>query len=262
MMMRILLKIAPLGLCVCAAAWAHTASAQAQGNDSPAMTTAQPAESSTVAPSTGQESPSKLPEYKLEPIAVANVAYPTQAREEKIEGEVVASFGISDTGDVTSVRTFKGDPLLARTVEETVSKWKFKPVINGDKAIAVGATASFRFVLSDDDERVNGVVAQISPARQTTRVRVPKGVEQGLLAHRVQPDYPPDAREAHIQGTVELRALIGKDGSVEGLTLVSGHPMLAPAAIDAVRQWRYRPYMLYGNPVEVVTEILVNFQLR
>ena len=192
-MMWILRKIAPLGLCVCAAAWTQTPPAPAQGNDS-AATTAQPAPSSTVTPPTGQESLSKPPEYELEPVAVANVAYPTQAREEKIEGEVVASFGISDTGDVTSVRTVKGDPILARTVEETVSKWKFKPVISGDKAIAVGATASFRFVLNDDDERVNGVVPQISPAGQTTRVRVSKGVEQGLLAHRVQPDYPPDAR--------------------------------------------------------------------
>jgi len=261
-MMWTLRKIALLGLCVCAAASTQTASAPAQGNDSPA-TTAQPAPSSTVPPSNGQDPPPpNAPEYKLEPLAVSNVAYPSEARKGNIEGEVVASFWISDTGDVTVVRAFKGDPLLSKAVEETVRKWKFKPVINGDKAIAVGATASFRFVLSDDDERVNGVVPEIGPARQPTRVRVSQGVSAGLLVHRVQPDYPPEAREAHIQGTVTLRAVIGKDGSVEGLKLLSGHPLLAPAAIDAVRQWRYRPYMLYGNPVEVDTEILVNFQLR
>ncbi|MFZ0818198.1 MAG: energy transducer TonB [Candidatus Sulfotelmatobacter sp.] len=55
---------------------------------------------------------------------------------------------------------------------------------------------------------------------------------------------------------------MGKDGSIEKLTLVSGHPMLVPAAIDAVKQWRYRPYLLFGSPIEVDTEILVNFQLR
>ncbi len=93
------------------------------------------------------------------------------------------------------------------------------------------------------------------------RVRVSQGVSQGLLVRRVQPNYPPLARQARIQGTVVLRAVISKDGSIENLTLVSGHPMLAPAAIDAVKQWKYKPYLLNGEPVEVDTEVLVNFTL-
>ncbi len=93
------------------------------------------------------------------------------------------------------------------------------------------------------------------------RVRVSQGVSQGLLVRRVQPTYPPLARQARIQGTVVLRAVIAKDGSIENLTLVSGHPMLAPAAIEAVKQWRYKPYLLNGEPVEVDTEVLVNFTL-
>jgi len=93
------------------------------------------------------------------------------------------------------------------------------------------------------------------------RVRVSQGVTQGLLVHRVQPSYPPLARQARIQGTVVLQAVISKDGSIQGLRLVSGHPMLAPAAIDAVKQWRYKPYILNGEPVEVETQITVNFTL-
>ncbi|MGB8469681.1 MAG: energy transducer TonB, partial [Candidatus Sulfotelmatobacter sp.] len=93
------------------------------------------------------------------------------------------------------------------------------------------------------------------------RIRVSQGVSQGLLVRRVQPTYPPLARQARIQGTVVLRAVIAKDGSIENLTLVSGHPMLAPAAIEAVKQWRYKPYLLNGEPVEVDTEVLVNFTL-
>jgi protein TonB len=93
------------------------------------------------------------------------------------------------------------------------------------------------------------------------RVRVSQGVSQGLLVKRVQPTYPPLARQARIQGSVILRAQISKDGSIEGLTLVSGHPMLAPAAIEAVKQWKYKPYLLNGEPVEVDTEVLVNFTL-
>jgi protein TonB len=93
------------------------------------------------------------------------------------------------------------------------------------------------------------------------RVRVSQGVSTGLLIRRVNPTYPPLARQARIQGQVVLHAVISKDGSIEGLTLISGHPMLAPAAIDAVKQWKYKPYLLNGEPVEVDTEVQVNFTL-
>src|SRR5579863_3076431 len=93
------------------------------------------------------------------------------------------------------------------------------------------------------------------------RVRVSQGVSAGLLVRKVQPNYPPLARQARIQGQVVLRAVISKDGSIENLSLVSGHPMLAPAAIEAVKQWKYKPYLLNGEPVEVDTEVLVNFTL-
>lgn len=93
------------------------------------------------------------------------------------------------------------------------------------------------------------------------RVRVSQGVTQGLLVRRVQPSYPPLARQARIQGTVVLQAEISKEGAIQNLRLISGHPMLAPAAIDAVKQWKYKPYYLNGEPVEVETTITVNFSL-
>jgi len=83
----------------------------------------------------------------------------------------------------------------------------------------------------------------------------------GDLIRKVQPAYPALARSARIQGTVVLQAVIGKQGTIEDLRVLTGHPMLAPAAIDAVRQWRYRPYVLNGEPVEVETQITVNFSL-
>lgn len=86
-------------------------------------------------------------------------------------------------------------------------------------------------------------------------------IDEGNLIFRVQPQYPEIARQARIQGTVALRAIISKAGTIENLMVESGHPMLAPAAIKAVRQWRYRPYLLNGEPVEVETEITVNFVL-
>lgn len=93
------------------------------------------------------------------------------------------------------------------------------------------------------------------------RVRVSQGVSQGLLIRKVQPTYPPLARQARIQGTVMLQAEISKDGTIENLRLISGHPMLAPAAIEAVKQWRYKPYLLNGEPVAVETTVMVNFTL-
>jgi protein TonB len=93
------------------------------------------------------------------------------------------------------------------------------------------------------------------------KVRVSSGVAEGLLMHQVKPQYPVLARQARIEGTVVLQATIGKDGTVQNLRLISGHPMLVQAALDAVRQWRYRPYYLNNQPVEVDTLITVNFTL-
>jgi len=93
------------------------------------------------------------------------------------------------------------------------------------------------------------------------RVRVSQGVTQGLLIKKVQPVYPPLARQARIQGNVLLQAEISTEGTIENLHLISGHPMLAPAAIEAVKQWRYKPYILNGEPVPVETQITVIFSL-
>ena len=83
------------------------------------------------------------------------------------------------------------------------------------------------------------------------RVRVSQGVTKGMVVYRIEPTYPPLARQARIQGVVVLTAMIDRDGNIQNLRLVSGHPMLAPAAIDAVKHWRYKPFLLNGQPVEV-----------
>jgi len=86
-------------------------------------------------------------------------------------------------------------------------------------------------------------------------------MSEGDLVHKVLPTYPPLARNVRIQGQVVLQAVISKQGIIENLRLLSGHPMLVPAAIEAVRHWRYRPYVLNNEPVEVETLITVNFSL-
>ena len=90
---------------------------------------------------------------------------------------------------------------------------------------------------------------------------IAKGVAAGLIISKVQPDYPPMARQARIQGAVVMKAVINQTGDVESVELLSGHPMLVQAALDAVKQWKYRPYLLNGNAVAVETQVTVNFTL-
>ena len=91
--------------------------------------------------------------------------------------------------------------------------------------------------------------------------RASQADSEGLLITKVQPLYPEDARQARIQGQVVLHALIDKHGKIKELTVVSGHPMLVPAAMKAVKKWRYKPFLVENHPVLVETSIVVNFAL-
>ena len=91
--------------------------------------------------------------------------------------------------------------------------------------------------------------------------RIGGNVMEANLLKKIQPVYPPLAKSARVQGTVEFTATISKEGNIENLQLVRGHPLLVNAAKEAVLQWKYRPTMLNGSPVEVITDIIVNFTL-
>lgn len=99
------------------------------------------------------------------------------------------------------------------------------------------------------------------PADGVRRVRVGGNVASANLTKKVTPLYPPLAKQARIQGTVRFTALIGTDGNVVSLQLVEGHPLLVQSAQDAVAQWQYKPTLLNGSPVEVITQIDVNYTL-
>jgi len=100
----------------------------------------------------------------------------------------------------------------------------------------------------------------VKPATPS-RIRVGGNVQGAKLIKKPTPVYPPLAKQARIQGTVKFTAVIGKDGTIQNLMLVSGHPLLVQSAQDAVKQWVYQPTLLNGEPVEVITEIDVNFTL-
>jgi protein TonB len=96
---------------------------------------------------------------------------------------------------------------------------------------------------------------------QPLRIRVGGIVISAKLIYQPKPEYPELARLARTEGAVEIEAVIGKDGTIEELKALRGHPLLVKAALEAVRQWRYQPTLLNGEPVEVLTEITVNFKL-
>jgi len=108
---------------------------------------------------------------------------------------------------------------------------------------------------------VGGAPPPPPPPKSNRPLRVGGNVQQANLLRQVTPIYPPIAKTAHIQGTVVLHAIISKDGSIEQLEYVSGPPLLMKNAMDAVRQWRYKPTTLNGEPVEVDTTVSVVFTL-
>src|SRR3984893_8222589 len=118
-------------------------------------------------------------------------------------------------------------------------------------------------VASANDHNLSGLMASASssvPRPSLATVKISQGVSQGLLIKRVQPKYPSAALAVRAQGAVQIEATINKDGNVTNLKVLSGDPVLARAALEAVRQWRYKPYYLDGDPVEIQTQITVNFK--
>jgi len=199
--------------------------------------------------------------------------YPPLALQQRIQGEVVLDVQINVAGDVENVKLISGHPVFVKPAIDAVKQWKYAPYVKDGTAMAAAGIVRMSFTIPAGESE--GVVSEPPPAKLIKmsptgdeprtgvpqRVRVSSGVSQALLVKKVAPEYPEDARQQHIQGTVILQVRIDKEGNVYNADLVSGDPMLAPAAMEAVRQWKYRPYLLNGEAVEVETQVRVNFTL-
>jgi TonB family protein len=216
---------------------------------------------------------------KLVPIKTEPPIYPLVAQKQGIQGQVWVKISVNERGSVDKVDVISGDPALTKAAADAAKKWRFQPFIKNGKAIKVTAQMPVDFafrnkimekgVSADMTATVDTHAAREIPPDVPTqvggapaqRIRVSRGIEQALLVHQVAPVYPPEAREQHLEGTVIFQALIGRDGRVRDLKPLSGPKQLIPAAIGAVQQWRYRPYLLMGQPMEVETQITVSFTL-
>jgi TonB family protein len=175
---------------------------------------------------------------KVEPV------YSPEAREARREGVVKLAFVVNTEGVPQSIRVVSG---LGYGLDEK----------------AVEALRLWRYQAATRDGRPEEFPLEVElPFRlPANRLSVGGNIQAANLIQRVAPAYPPLAKQARIQGTVRFTAVIGTDGLVQSLQLVSGHPLLVPSATEAVKQWRYNPTLVNGAPVEVLTTIDVNFTL-
>ena len=199
-------------------------------------------------------------------------------RANPLVGKRIAQISISGMSDALSadllsrLPVHEGDTLTADTLNQVR-----KAAHDFDEHITVGVAITpegdARLILSLPGGVPNGLIGGLvssvpsaapslpTPADGTKRIAIGGNVQQAKLIMQSRPVYPPDAKAARIQGVVHLSAIIAKDGTVANLTVISGHPLLIPSALDAVRQWTYQTTLLNGEPVEVVTQIDVNYTL-
>lgn len=224
----------------------------------------------------------RVTEEAMERLAVSKVApvYPPLARQARIQGTVIAQVVISKTGDVESVQLFSGHPMLAPAALEAIKHWKFRPYELNGEPVQVETKAKVVFTLADNSaaqgvvgdrpggippDQAGGIVDAVDArdphSPPPNRVRVSQSIEAALTVKKVPPEYPQSAKDQRIQGSVVLKVIVDKEGNVATVELISGHPAPAPAAIQAVKQWKYRSYLLNQRPVEVETHVTVNFTL-
>lgn len=238
---------------------------------------------------------------KLELVKAPAAIYPEEAVRDGIQGQVWMRVLVSESGKVEKVQLLSGNPILAEAAVSTAKKYRFKPFIKDGKAIKLWTRIPLDFYFSDKlvDLKSKVFAGQVTPSNSvnaatpavsdaavpmlpidnsasagtadvaaqavldpTHRTVLTEQESEKLLVHQISPFYPHAARRNHVEGTVSLRAVIGKDGRVASLTPLSGPPELIPATTGAVEQWRYRPYSQSGKTLETETIITVNFSLK
>jgi protein TonB len=241
----------------------HSGSAPATQTEAPAVQPQTPTEPqvATSEPQATVPEPQTFPAVKPSPSETKAASAPTKpvattmlSAKTPAAPKTAITIGATDaqTNDVTVIKI--QEPIV-------VKNGKSKPTATPEGAEPLPGVIG---VASNTGEKeLSGIVsAPVNvPAQPAQTLRVSQGVSQGLLLKRVQPAYPSQAMQMRIQGAVELEASIAQDGSITKIKVLKGHPVLAHAAVDAVRQWKYQPYVLNGEPVAIQTQITVNFKL-
>jgi TonB family protein len=184
----------------------------------------------------------------------AAVEFPRQLSAYEITDTVAIDVTVSPEGRVKKAKAVSGKlDVLKEAAEKTVRKWTFEPYLINGTPVPVHTEITFNF---------NNTLDQYRDPSGDVPVHLDQKTAQALVTKRVEPQYPSDARLAHIQGAVELRVIVGEEGRVHALHIIKGHPMLAAAAYNAVRQWEFKPYVENGKTLPVDTNVTVTFTIR
>ena len=182
------------------------------------------------------------------------VEFPPELSAYEITDSVAVEVIVSPDGKVKKAKAISGKiEALKEAAEKKVKKWEFEPYLINGAPVPVRTEITFNFKNTLDHYR--------DPSGDLP-VHLDQKTAQALVAKRVYPQYPPMARLGGITGAVELRAIVGEDGRVHALHIITGHPLLATAAYNAVRQWEFKPYVENGKTLPVDTNLTVTFSVR
>lgn len=201
-------------------------------------------------------------------------SYPPELLAKNIGGDVILAVEYSTDGKVTTVQRVEGDPALVAVSTQAVERWRFRPIVEKKQKARGFTYVGFHFVPAtktitsslpfgewEPQPIVNDTSQQ--PARVPDHVIVERGVVRGNKLSGENPIYPASAKHNRIEGQVELRGFIDKQGNISLLEIVKTPAVeLAVSAVEAVKTWKYKPYVLNGQPVVVETTIVVNYELR
>jgi TonB family protein len=241
-------------------------SSPSSGTKSSAVTST-PASTATPVPVSSQPKPSAVSPANSQPenkAATAGVPKETPVLSETESEDSDASSAVSTRAANVPPTVTKSSTSTKPDPEPLVVKGGSVPVARRPMTTSDSAAPSVMGIATPGS---NGALSAIAGGNEATPVpvlqslNISQGVSQGLITKRVQPIYPKAALAMHVEGAVELTATISKAGAISAVKVVKGDPQLSRAAVDAVKQWKYKPYLLNGEPVEIQTQITVNFKL-
>src|SRR5262245_27812580 len=186
--------------------------------------------------------------------------YPSIAKQINASGEVLVSVIIDENGRVIEAKAIKGHPVLRAAAEEAARKWVFKPTFIDGKPVKQPGTLTFIF--TPPPPSASDPSSAVTSAETSEKLKVSGGVLQGMAIKKVQPPYPPIAKAARASGAVQVQVTISETGEVIESSVISGHPLLRDAALQAARQWLFKPTELSGVPVKVQGILTFNFTLN
>lgn len=212
----------------------------------------------------------------IELITKVDPEYPSAAAEQKLGGDVILKIEIAESGDVEGEQVLSGNAVLATAAMSAAKQWKFKPFLRQGQPVKISIQLPFKFVPPSTGPIViramrTSDAASKRPAQSSASdtvanaakpVRVDQKIMQAFqLPHSHMVGYPPAARQAHVQGDVKLNVLIGKDGVVKHVEVISGPEQLTDSALQDVEHWSYRPFVLNNQPIEVETTVTVTYRI-